>query len=134
MLKKTKNAEETQHLAAELLETYPNHQVWLLYGELGAGKTTFVKGLGALLGLEPRQIKSPTFTFVSEYEPLIHYDLYRLEKLDEMMVALLDEHLQTGKRLVIEWPEKIQAHLRIPHLKIRFKHEGGDLREIEVEE
>ena len=133
MIKQTKNAEETQALAAELLQQYPETSVWLLYGELGAGKTTFVKGLGALLGLEAKQIKSPTFTFVSEYEPLIHYDLYRLEQLDELTVALLEEHLQAGKRIVIEWPEKIEAHIQIPHLKIRFTHEGGDARRIEVE-
>ena len=123
MRKQTKNAAETKALAEQLLKDYPEHRVWLLYGDLGAGKTTFVKGLGHALGLAENQIKSPTFTFVADFEPLIHYDLYRLEKLDDLTVELLNEHLATGKRVVIEWPEKIEELISLPHLKIRFSHE-----------
>ena len=132
MKRKTKNARETKALAKQILKNHPNHKIWLLYGDLGAGKTTFVKGLGRALGLRESQIKSPTFTFVVEFEPLIHYDLYRLDALDDLTLELLNEHLATGKRVVIEWPEKIESHLTFPHLKIRFSHEGGDQRSIEI--
>lgn len=132
MKKKTKNAKETETFAAWLHERYPHYPTWLLYGELGAGKTTFVKGLGFALGLDKKFIKSPTFTFVNEYAPLVHYDLYRLEALDDLTRELLHEHEQLGKKIVIEWPEKIEHLIQTPHLKIVFSHKGGDQREIEV--
>lgn len=132
MRKRTKNPKQTAELAKQLYKEYGRLPVWLLYGDLGAGKTTFVKGLGEALGLDASQIKSPTFTFVSEFEPLVHYDLYRLDQLDDLTLELLREHLDSGKQVVVEWPEKIEDLLTVPHLKIRFMHTGGDEREIEI--
>lgn len=132
MKKRTRNPKETQKLAVDLLKEHEAIPLWLLYGDLGAGKTTFVKGLGEALGLDASQIKSPTFTFVSEFEPLVHYDLYRLDALDDLTLELLREHLDSGKRVVIEWPEKIENLLTVPRLKIYFTHEGGDERGIEI--
>lgn len=120
----TKNGEETSKLAQKLFKNFGAGHVWLLYGDLGAGKTTFVKGIA--------KTKSPTFTFVNETENLIHYDLYRLSKPDESITELLREHLKTGKTIVIEWPEIMDSYLKIPHIEVRLMHLGGDNREIKV--
>lgn len=133
MKKTTKNAGETKDLAKALHQEYPEHKIWLLYGDLGAGKTTLIKGLGEALGIGEALVKSPTYTLVSEYEPLTHYDLYRIERMDDLTLELLEEHLAEDKRLVIEWPEKVEEYIQKPHLRIYLKHGGGDERKIEVE-
>lgn len=133
MLYYSKNADETKAIAKTLLNKYPKHRVWLLYGNLGAGKTTLIKGLGEALGIEEMQIKSPTYTLVNEYEALTHYDLYRIEKMDDLTLELLEEHLLNAKRTVIEWPEQVEIYLTVPHLKIRLSHLGEDEREITIE-
>jgi tRNA threonylcarbamoyladenosine biosynthesis protein TsaE len=124
--------EETKQLAQALLKHYPDHKIWLLYGNLASGKTTFTKGLAEALGLPAKGIKSPTFTFVTEYDSLIHYDLYRLESMDEMLAQLLEEHLSEDKHILIEWPELIEPQVHRDHLKIKFRHEGDDQRSITV--
>lgn len=130
---RSKSADETKALAKALLKDYPEHRVWLLYGNLGAGKTTLIKGLGEALGIQAIQIKSPTYTLVNEYENLTHYDLYRIETMDELTLELLEEHLAAGKRTVIEWPEQMENTLTVPHLKIRLTHVNEDERDITVE-
>ena len=133
MPKTTKSSQETIQLAKDLVREYPNHAIWLLYGDLGAGKTTLVKGLGDSLGMNYDEVKSPTYTLVSEYGPFTHYDLYRVEKMDDLTLELLEEHLAENKRLVIEWPEKVEEYIQKPHLRIHLKHAGGDERTISVE-
>ena len=133
MKKTTKNAGETKDLAKVLHKDYPEHKIWLLYGDLGTGKTTLIKGLGEALGIGGDLVKSPTYTLVSEYEPLTHYDLYRIEQMDDLTLELLEEHLAEEKRLVIEWPEKVEEYIQKPHLRIYLKHAGGDERFIELE-
>lgn len=130
---RSKSADETKALAKALLNDYPEHRVWLLYGNLGAGKTTLIKGLGEALGIEEIQIKSPTYTLVNEYENLTHYDLYRIETMDELTLELLEEHLETGERTVIEWPEQMENTLTVPHLKIRLTPVNENERDITVE-
>ncbi|MEK9160253.1 MAG: tRNA (adenosine(37)-N6)-threonylcarbamoyltransferase complex ATPase subunit type 1 TsaE [Patescibacteria group bacterium] len=133
MKKTTQNAQESSELAKELYESHPNHKIWLLYGELGAGKTTFVKGLGEIIGMKPSEVKSPTYVLVNEYEHFKHYDLYRIDTMDDLTLEQLEEHLAENKRLVIEWPEKVEKYIKKPHLRIYIRHGGGDSRFIEVE-
>jgi len=133
MPKTTKSADETIALAKQLYADYPAHTVWLLYGDLGAGKTTLIKGLGQSLGMDYDEVKSPTYTLVSEYGPFTHYDLYRIEKMDDLTLEQLEEHLAEDKRLVIEWPEKVEPYIQKPHLRIYIKHAGGDERTISFE-
>ncbi len=110
-------------------------RIWLLYGDLAAGKTCFVKGVAEHFGVNPKKVKSPTFAFLNEYPDFIHYDLYRLNDLDELTEAQLNEHLEDKRLLLIEWPEKVEGLVEAyPHLKIRFAHKGEDQREIQVEE
>lgn len=120
--------------AQEVLKTYPEYKVWLLEGDLASGKTTFVKGLAEAQGLEGTSIKSPTFAFMTEHEPFIHYDLYRLENEDPFLESQLEEDLSQGKRVIIEWPERLPMAFGSPHLKIKFSHLGEGERSILVTE
>ena len=128
----TESPQQSQDFAAHCLKQYPNVKIWLLYGNLASGKTTFTKGLAKTMGLDPKKIKSPTFTYVQEYEKLIHYDLYRLKEMDESLAELLKEHLHSNKHILIEWPEVAEDLIQVPHLKIHFQHKGENQREIKV--
>ncbi len=131
MIKTTQNAEETQDLAQELLRLYPSATWWLLYGDLGAGKTTFVKGFASALGIEKNSIKSPTFALLEDHGDFLHVDLYRLERPDASIEAQLEEYAAQGKRILLEWPERL-SELPKDALILRFSHEGEDQRTIEV--
>lgn len=102
----TKNEEETIELAKKIAGFLLPGMTILLYGDLGAGKTTFTKGIGAGLGIK-RMIKSPSYTIIREYMegrmPLYHIDLYRLEE-SEVIDLALDEYFDGEGVSVVEWP------------------------------
>ena len=89
--------------------------IYLLYGNLGAGKTTWVKYLVSHLGGDARQVDSPTFSIVNTYEvngnQIHHFDLYRLESLEEIEDIGFMEYIDSGNLCIIEWPEKIAEFL-----------------------
>ncbi len=134
----TKNAEETKQLGRDLAETFLGGEVIVLVGDLGAGKTTFVQGLAAALGIR-RAIKSPTFTIVNEHKvhykkikTLVHLDGYRLSGsgLSDLGVDLHCGRSDTV--IVIEWPENLKFDLAgcdATH-EVRIDHVEGDRREI----
>lgn len=108
------SVEETLELAAELASSLPGGSVLLLEGELGAGKTHFVKGLARGLGLEPDDVVSPTFTMVQVHENpgglgLVHADLYRLADPSELAELGLDELPGPGRVAAVEWPERLEG-------------------------
>lgn len=111
--KTTSSAEETQELGKEFVGLLKPQDVIALHGELGAGKTTFVKGIAAALGIES-VITSPTFTIVKSYntthptiKKLYHLDLYRLEENTNINSLGLNEMIYDKNGIVIiEWPEK----------------------------
>jgi tRNA threonylcarbamoyladenosine biosynthesis protein TsaE len=104
--------DETQRVARELAGQLKPGDVLLLSGDLGAGKTTFVRGLAEGLGIDPAEVSSPTFTLVHEYRggrlPLFHADLYRLTGAATEDIGL-EEIGATEGVLAIEWPERL-AH------------------------
>ncbi|OAG28472.1 tRNA (adenosine(37)-N6)-threonylcarbamoyltransferase complex ATPase subunit type 1 TsaE [Thermodesulfatator autotrophicus] len=106
---KTKSPEETEQLAEKLGKRLACGDIILLFGDLGAGKTTFVKGLARGLGVpEDYYVQSPTFAIINEYPgriPLYHVDLYRLEPEDVYDLGL--EELAEQGVLVIEWSERL---------------------------
>jgi tRNA threonylcarbamoyladenosine biosynthesis protein TsaE len=125
---------ETRAIAAALAPTLAPGAVLLLHGDLGAGKTAFVRGLAEGLGLDPDDVTSPTFTLVHEYRggrlPLIHVDLYRLDRaeLDEIG---LDQDLAAAGVTAVEWPERLARELD-GALTVRITDRGGDRREITI--
>ena len=125
---------ETIALARTLAATLRRGAVLALSGDLGAGKTHFVKGLAAGLGTAA-SVTSPTFTLLHEYPggrlPLYHFDFYRLDAADEALKIGLDEYLDGDGACVIEWAEKFPALLP-PHTRwLRFTHRADGARMIE---
>jgi tRNA threonylcarbamoyladenosine biosynthesis protein TsaE len=108
MRRTTQSAAETRALAGELAAGLRAGDVLALHGELGAGKTCFIQGLAAALGVR-EAVSSPTYTLVHEYAgrvPLYHLDLYRLRGADEALAMGLDEWLEGDGVTVIEWAER----------------------------
>lgn len=130
MKKQTNRAEETMQWAAEMFKNHPENKLFLLYGDLASGKTTFVKGVASYFNEDPKNVKSPTFAFRNEHEHFIHYDLYRLESADPLLLEQIQDDLQSKKPVFIEWPERLEQELPKNHLKIHFEHNGKDLRKI----
>jgi tRNA threonylcarbamoyladenosine biosynthesis protein TsaE len=123
---------DTRAFAAGLAAELRPGAVVLLSGELGAGKTAFVRGLAEGLGAEPGEVTSPTFTLVQEYRggrlPLIHVDLYRLEAADLSEIGL-DEALAAAGVIAVEWPERLTRP--VPGaIHIRIDDAGGEARVI----
>ena len=106
----------------------------LLFGDLGAGKTAFVRGLAEGLGADPEEVSSPTFTIVQEYRgaraPLLHVDLYRLEAKEVDDLGL--EEIGEGAIVAIEWAERLP---RAPASAVRvtLQHAGESNREVTIE-
>jgi tRNA threonylcarbamoyladenosine biosynthesis protein TsaE len=127
--------QETSAIGRELGSRLAAGDVVLLYGDLGAGKTAFVRGLAEGLGVGADQVSSPTFTLVQEYRggrlPLFHVDLYRLNDPREIDDLGLDEIAEQGV-LAIEWAER---HPRPPRdvVRVRIEHAGETERRIVIE-
>ena len=102
--------------ARKLLDSTDEH-IFLFYGEMGAGKTTFIQNIMRKLGVK-EAISSPTFSLVNEYvnslgERLYHFDFYRIESIEEALDIGVEEYFDSGSYCFIEWPEKIEGLLPI---------------------
>jgi tRNA threonylcarbamoyladenosine biosynthesis protein TsaE len=125
---------ETRAIAVRLAGDLLAGSVLLLSGDLGAGKTAFVRGLAEGLGISSDEVTSPTFTLVHEYRggrlPLIHVDLYRLDRADLDEIGL-DDDLAVRGVVAIEWAERLSR--RIPGaVSVTITDQGGDRRQIDV--
>jgi tRNA threonylcarbamoyladenosine biosynthesis protein TsaE len=135
----TANAAETEALGAEVAAVLEPGDIVLISGELGSGKTTFVRGACRALGVrEP--VTSPTFTLGRRYEgtsEVGHLDLYRLGPLADEDPALLDDYVGPARITFIEWPEVAGGDLPgdpdAVALRVRLTHAGEDRRKIELE-
>jgi tRNA threonylcarbamoyladenosine biosynthesis protein TsaE len=131
----TTNSEaETEAAGRDLARELTPDSVVLLWGELGAGKTAFVRGLAEGLGIDPGSVSSPTFTLIQEYRggrlPLLHVDLYRLQAGEVDDLGL--EELAAGGVLAIEWPDRLPR--RLPGaIDVRIEHVDDTRRWIRFE-
>jgi tRNA threonylcarbamoyladenosine biosynthesis protein TsaE len=132
---RARSEEETCEVARRLALSLEPGAVVLLVGDLGAGKTTFVRGMAPAFGIASDQICSPTFTLLQEYRgprlTLYHADLYRLEGLEADDLGL--EDLPVGSSvLVVEWAEKLPRSFP-GAIRVTIADLGGDEREITIE-
>jgi len=130
------SAFETRELGMKLGKQLSPNSIVCLYGDLGAGKTTFIKGLASsVLGTSGEEVNSPTFTYLNIYQgktTLYHFDLYRLRDVDEFLGMGFDEMFFANGICCIEWAEKLSS-LSIPNVyRVDMSHGGGELRTIEI--
>ncbi len=129
----THSEQETFALAEKLSTTLKPGTFVLLYGDLGAGKTAFVRGLAAGLGANPDEVSSPTFVIMQHYKgrtPLTHVDLYRLDTAAAVDDLGLEE-LASGGVLAIEWADRLPRPID-GSLTVRIEDGGGDYRTVSV--
>lgn len=132
------NPEETFHLGERIGQKLTGGEVICLYGELGAGKTVFAKGLGKGLGVK-EEITSPTFTLIQEYNSalkkglkLIHMDLYRLQYPEEAETIGVFDYFQEDCVCLMEWPELIADSIPTERLGIAIEGSGDLPRKISI--
>jgi tRNA threonylcarbamoyladenosine biosynthesis protein TsaE len=131
----TRSPEETEALAERLAACLRPGDRVLLSGPLGSGKTTFVRGLARGLGLDPAEVHSPTFTFVHRYRGaarLVHADLYRIESAEAYQELGLEGEEEAGSIFVIEWAERLPAHLPGPQVRVEFEISGEASRRLRI--
>jgi len=131
------SAEETMHLGYQMGQHLPDGSVVCLFGNLGAGKTTFIKGLAAgAAGLNPQQIHSPTFVYLNIYNgsrSVYHFDLYRLRDADEFLSLGFDEMLFAQGVCCIEWSERIKELLPPHCIQVTLEHVNENIRSIRID-
>jgi tRNA threonylcarbamoyladenosine biosynthesis protein TsaE len=127
------NPEETRLIGSKIIRDMPTAAVLSLIGDLGSGKTEFVKGLALGLGIAA-EVTSPTFTIIHEYRggryPLFHMDFYRLLEERELEEIGFDGYLRAGGICAIEWGDKFPSRLPRDSIKVFFRMNDDDTREI----
>lgn len=130
----TYNEAETVHEGEKLGTTLSPGAVVALYGELGAGKTAFVRGLAAGLQISS-SVSSPTFTIVNEYDgiiPLFHFDMYRLDSETELYDIGWFDYLERGGVCAVEWSEKVPGAFPPGAVAVRLEDLGSNKRKLEI--
>ena len=131
----THNESETEALGARLAEKLPGGSVVAMYGDLGAGKTAFVRGMARGMGLSCR-VSSPTFTIVNEYlgeRELIHFDMYRIGGADELFDIGWEDYLGRGAVCAVEWSENVEDAFFGDEIVVRIEKLGETERKITIE-
>lgn len=131
----TKTPEETMAIAEKLGKKISAGDIICLFGDLGAGKTTFVKGLAKGLKFNSQKVKSPTFVLMNIYEgrlSIYHFDLYRIEENAELTMIGYDEFLYGDGVAVIEWAERLNTLMPKERLDIELTHKKLEERMIKM--
>jgi tRNA threonylcarbamoyladenosine biosynthesis protein TsaE len=131
----THSEAETSAVGRDLARSLTTGSVVLLSGDLGAGKTAFVRGLAAGLGIDPELVSSPTFTLIQEYRggrlPLHHVDLFRLRSIEVDDLGLDELTLEAGVT-AIEWPDRLPRAFGSA-VRVRIDHGDGDTRTVQID-
>ena len=128
-----KSVADLEQAARRFVEEMGDETVYAFYGEMGAGKTTFIRALAAALGVEDDVANSPSFSIINEYrsdttaELIYHFDLYRLESLEEAMDIGVEDYFDSGVLCLLEWPERIEPMLPDDTVRVDIKadHDTG---------
>lgn len=131
----TKSEKETEELGAQIARELPDGSVVAFYGELGSGKTAFVRGMARGMGIDAL-VNSPTFTIVNEYvgaRSLFHFDMYRLGSADELYDIGWEDYLSRNGVCAVEWSENVEDAFEGDEVVITFRKLDDTTREITVE-
>ena len=128
--------EEISALIKKLKTDIQDCKILALSGPLGAGKTTLIRELLSSMGVKKSEIISPTFNYVNLYrvdgDIIYHFDLYRVDSLDEFLKAGFDEYLDSGSLVLIEWPEVIAPLLQNRACFLNIDYEGPNKRKLSL--
>lgn len=137
MKKISRSAQETKQLGREVAKQLEPGQTVALFGELGSGKTTFIKGLAQALGIEG-EITSPSYTLMNQYQvsgknfKFCHFDFYRIDEPKQPAADLLDYLEDENYLVAIEWASRVERFLPKETVKLEFKYVEEDKREIKI--
>ena len=126
---------DTARLGAAMAETLPEGTVVALYGTLGAGKTRLVQALAEALGIDRRQVVSPTFVLIQEYhgqKTVYHIDAYRLRGEDEFLALGPDEYFESPGLVLVEWADRVPGCLPRERVDIRVEITGPGRRQFDI--
>lgn len=124
--------------AREFVELMDDSTVFAFYGDMGAGKTTFINALCRELGVSEDIATSPSFSIVNEYrsdttaELIYHFDLYRLDNLDEALDMGIEDYFDSGALCLLEWPERVEELLPDDTVRVKLFVNDDDSRTIQL--
>lgn len=133
-----KSLDEIDNAAHRFVELMGDETVYAFYGDMGAGKTTFINALSKALGVENDATGSPSFSIINEYrsdvtaELIYHFDLYRLENIEEAFDIGVEDYFDSGALCLLEWPERIEDILPDDTVKVEIRVMEDDSRELTV--
>ena len=129
---------ETENIGAEFARFLPSGSIVAMYGDLGAGKTAFVRGMAKGMGINAH-VNSPTFTIVNEYPSapgspeLIHFDMYRLSSSDELFDIGWEDYIARDAVCAVEWSENVNNAFFGDEIKVTIEKTGDSQRKITIE-
>lgn len=129
--------DDISRVAAEFLDFVGSAKVFALHGDMGVGKTTFIKAVGACLGVTD-DVSSPTFAIINEYvtakgETLYHFDFYRVNNITEAFDFGCEEYFYSGNRCFLEWPDRVKELLPADIVHCYFTELPDGRREITIQ-
>jgi tRNA threonylcarbamoyladenosine biosynthesis protein TsaE len=134
-----RSLDEIDNVAREFVEKYGSSRIVAFYGEMGVGKTTFIKALCRVMGIVD-EVNSPSFAIVNEYHTagddiiIYHFDFYRLKNVEEALDIGYEEYIFSGSYCFMEWPEKIEPVLPDERLDVLIEEQDDGTRIISVKE
>lgn len=134
------NIEALPEAARQFAAEMGDNTVFAFYGDMGAGKTTFINALCEVLGVDTAETASPTFALINEYrsdttaELIYHFDFYRIVSLEEALELGIEDYFDSGAVCLIEWPERVAAALPSDTVSVKITVNDDDSRTLAISE